>query len=68
MKQEQKLKIGQQVKVSNRNQINYSREGKIIEKETSGCGIEMSNIQLKWGTCWYADADLKLVKEKRATK
>ena len=44
MKKEQKLEIGQQVKVSNRNQINYSREGKIIEKETSGCGIEMSNV------------------------
>lgn len=58
------MEIGQVVKVANRNQINYPLKGEIIEKETSPCGVLISKVQFTHVAVWYADDDLKVLKQK----
>ena len=59
------MEIGSEVKVANKHQINYPLKGKVIEKETSPCGVDMSKVQFTHVAVWYADKDLKELKKRK---
>lgn len=68
MEKEQKLEMSQRVKVSNKNQINYPNRGIIIAQTTEPGGMKLSKVRFKWVECWYADNDLKGVKETKVER
>jgi hypothetical protein len=56
------MEVGDKVKVSNPNQINYPLKGTVTKKETAPDGTEMSKVKFVTAEVWYADKDLKELK------